>query len=347
MPMLTFQEALDKLNSYKRHLLLGNGFGIACKPDIFIYKKLFEQADFSALSPSAKEAFGRLETNDFERVIKSLHDAAKVLSAYKENNELVAKLNKDAEDIKELLVKTIAKSHPNCPTDITNEEYTTCQKFLNNFDSIYTLNYDLLLYWTIMHNPKGQKPIWEDGFSTSYSDVINQHQSDYVVWKSSNTHNKNKKIWFLHGALHIFDSATEIQKYTWNRTNIRLIEQTRDALDKNLFPLFVAEGTSQEKLEKIRHSDYLNKAYRSFESLGHCLFIYGHSLAENDEHYLQLIERGKIKHIFVGFRGDIHSDRNKSKLERVKLMAMRRKEYSKHLSRQNLKRQTEKGFDKK
>ena len=98
----------------------------------------------------------------------------------------------------------------------------------------------------------------------------------------------------------------------------------------SLFPLFVAEGSSAEKLEKTCHSDYLNKAYRSFEALGKCLFIYGHSLAANDEHYLQLIERGKIEHLFVGIRGDINSDKNRSKVERSALMAIRRKQASKN-----------------
>lgn len=94
--------------------------------------------------------------------------------------------------------------------------------------------------------------------------------------------------------------------------------------------MFVAEGSTVEKLERIRHSDYLSKAYRSFESIQKCLFIYGHSLAENDEHYLKLIERGKIDHIFVGLRGSIDSEKNRYKIERTKLMIHRRKEYSKN-----------------
>jgi len=47
--LLTFQQALDKAAGYsKRHLLLGNGFSIALKPDIFSYGSLYENADFSA-----------------------------------------------------------------------------------------------------------------------------------------------------------------------------------------------------------------------------------------------------------------------------------------------------------
>ncbi|MEM8721799.1 MAG: DUF4917 family protein [Cyanobacteria bacterium P01_G01_bin.39] len=331
MDLLSFDDALKKSKHYKkRHLLLGNGFSIACRQNIFRYDKLFEQADFTSLPQSIRKAFDRLGTTDFEYVIKSLRDSAKIIPAYNNDPLMAKQMLDDAENIKELLVETIAKSHPERPTDIKEEEYIACQKFLSNFNYIYTFNYDLLLYWTIMHNSQGQKPSWEDGFSNSYSDILNQETSDYVVWESSNTHNNKNKIWFLHGALHIFDSVTEIKKYTWNRTDRRLIEQIRDSLNNDLFPLFVAEGSSSEKLEKIRHSDYLNKAYRSFEALQKCLFIYGHSLAENDEHYLQLIERGKIEHIFVGLRGAINSEKNKHKVERTKLMSERRKEHSKN-----------------
>ena len=71
MSLLTFNDAIEKSKLYsKRHLLLGNGFSIACRPNIFVYKKLFEQADFGSLSPSIKEAFNKLNTTDFERVIK-------------------------------------------------------------------------------------------------------------------------------------------------------------------------------------------------------------------------------------------------------------------------------------
>lgn len=71
-----------------------------------------------------------------------------------------------------------------------------------------------------------------------------------------------------------------------------------------MFPLFVAEGNSQEKLKKINHSGYLSKGLRSFESTckqtnNSAIFIYGHSLDENDAHILSKIDEGNISKIFV------------------------------------------------
>lgn len=83
MNVLSFAEAIAASSGYsKRHLLLGNGFSIACRPDIFRYDKLFEQADFSALPDSAKSAFSVLHTTDFERVIKVLRDSAALAAGY-------------------------------------------------------------------------------------------------------------------------------------------------------------------------------------------------------------------------------------------------------------------------
>jgi hypothetical protein len=213
MAVLTFAKAIEASSAYsRRHLLLGNGFSIACRPEIFCYDKLFEQADFSALSDSAKSAFSVLHTTDFERVIKALRDSAEIAALYGVSQARVRTMHSDAEELKELLVQTIARSHPAMPSDIMDAEYAACQRFLAHFNNTYTLNYDLLLYWTHMHRESRADVQSDDGFRTSQSDIESGIESDYVVWEPNQSHEQN--IWFLHGALHVFDSGREIQKYT-------------------------------------------------------------------------------------------------------------------------------------
>jgi hypothetical protein len=174
---------------------------------------------------------------------------------------------------------------------------------------------DLLLYWAQMHTEEGAPPASDDGFRKPEDD----YAAAYVTWEPGNSHKQN--TWFLHGALHLFDAGTEIQKFTWINTGVRLIDQVRDALGKGYFPIFVAEGTSQEKLARIRHNDYLAKAYRSFIEIGGALFVYGHSLASNDEHYLKRIERSKkITNLYVGIYGDPNSRENKAIMARARRM---------------------------
>ncbi len=318
--MLTFRQAIEQAQKYnKRHALLGNGFSISCRPDIFVYGKLFERADFSELSPSAKLAFEALDTQDFEKVIKVLRDASAVLTAYEgADSDLIEQLRRDADGLREVLVQAIASSHPDWPGEITDEEYKSCRMFLANFDNVYTLNYDLLLYWAVMHDEDDIKIKSDDGFRTPEDDF----DSEYVVWEAGTSRGQN--IWYLHGALYVFDAGTEIQKYTWVNTGQRLIDQIRDALERNYFPLFVAEGASNEKLDRIMHSEYLAKGKRSFSSIQGALFIHGHSLAANDEHFLKTIEKGKIKHLYVGLYGDENSESNKAIKSRALRMAENR-----------------------
>lgn len=322
MDVLTFQQALKDAQRFStRHVLLGNGFSIACRPNIFLYGRLYEQADFSRLSPTVKRAFAALGTQDFERVIKALRVTEAVLQAYGgAPQSFLDTLQSDADGLRELLVDTIAHSHPAWPGEITDAEYAACRIFLSNFNTIYTFNYDLLLYWTQMHTENGVAPTSDDGFRKSDAD----YDAAYVVWESSQSHGQN--TWFLHGALHVFDAGTEIKKYTWANTGIRLIDQIRNALGKGFFPIFVSEGTSAEKLERIRHSDYLAKAYRSFSEIRGALFIYGHSLADSDEHYLKRIEQGKLSQIYLGLHGSPVSDSNRRIIRRAdQLKSNRRK----------------------
>lgn len=322
MKIYMFEEALEDSRSFtKRHLLLGNGFSIACRPEIFLYGRLYEQADFSKVSPTGKRAFEALKTQDFERVIKALRDARLILEAYGGiPREFLNTLQADADGLRELLVETIAASHPAWPGELRDEEYMACRAFLSHFSTVYTFNYDLLIYWVQMHTEDGEPPTSDDGFRKS---DLADLDAGYVVWEPSQSHEQN--MWFLHGALHVFDSGTEIQKYTWVNTGVRLIDQIRDALRKGYFPVFVSEGTSGEKLERIRHSDYLAKAYRSFSEITGALFIYGHSLSDNDEHYLKRIEQGKLAKIYVGLYGDPASDSNKRIVRRAEQLSSNRR----------------------
>lgn len=319
MALMAFAEVLKETQRFsRRHLLLGNGFSIACRPNIFLYGKLYENADFSKLSPSAKLAFEALGTQDFERVIKALRDARKIFIAYGAPSDFTDSLDADADALRELLVQTIAASHPAWPGEVSDEEYQSCREFISHFNNIYTFNYDLLLYWAQMHTEEGEDPNSDDGFRKQEDN----YDAGYVVWESSQSHEQN--LYFLHGALHVFDTGTEIQKYTWVNTGVRLIDQIRDALKKDFFPLFVSEGTSAEKLERIRHNDYLAKAYRSFSEIGGALVIYGHSLAPNDEHYLKRIEKGKISHLYVGIYGAVDSEANNQIIRRANQLATSR-----------------------
>jgi len=336
--VITFDDAIaDSTQFAKRHLLLGNGFSIACRPDIFHYGSLFSKANFSG-NPNLVRVFEVLDTQDFEIAIRNLESGAKLLPIYASSHATaVAQMLADAVALKEILLTTIAHNHPDVPGDIPDAKFWACRRFLAHFlgrpneGQIYTLNYDLLLYWTLMHEdmPFGD-PIelsTSDGFGNDEDDP----SADYVVWQGE-TASHSAKVHFLHGALHLFDAGNELQKFTWVRTNERLIDQARIAINANKFPLFVAEGSSAQKKAKIRHNAYLYQGYKQLtvnaQQVKHCFFLHGHSLAENDDHMLRRLGTGRFKKLYVSLFGPVDSPANELIIARAYQLASMRSDRS-------------------
>jgi len=317
---MSFHEALDLAGTGRKHLLLGNGFSIALFRDIFSYSTLLDAAKSSSkLSPALASVFAALGTTDFEMVMEALEHAAALVAHYETKDpELAKRLREDAMRLRDVLAETIAEKHPARPYDITPEQYASCKRFLANFNGhIYTLNYDLLLYWTLMQADVEPQLESDDGFRNPEN-----RDEAFVVWDVQNTN--EQRIFYVHGALHIYDAGDELLKFTWSKTDIALVNQIRESLAERHYPLIVTEGTSRQKKDRIQHSNFLGRAYRSFASIQGNLFVYGHSLAENDEHLLKLLDKGKLAKIFVGIYGDPKSEGNRKIIERARLIPSRR-----------------------
>lgn len=329
--VISFEQALRDSSQFpKRHLLLGNGFSIACRPDIFHYGSLFGRAAFGSRK-ELTQVFNQLRTQDFEVAIRTLNGAAQISPIYLPSNSTAPKrMKEDAATLKEILLSTIAGNHPDVPSEIPSEKFWACRHFLSHFLSdrnsgqVFTLNYDLLLYWTLMHEdaPAGD-PIElhrNDGFGSDEDDP----DADYVVWQGE-TGAHSARVHFLHGALHLFDAGNELQKFTWNRTDRRLIDQARAAIQENKFPLFVAEGESNQKKAKIRHNAYLYQGFKQLTANAgtgtHCFFIYGHSLSDNDDHIFMRLGKGRFKKLYVSLFGNPDSETNRRIISKAQFLA--------------------------
>ncbi|MEW4571330.1 DUF4917 family protein [Tautonia sp. JC769] len=350
---LSFNEALSLTAHQKRHLLLGNGFSISLFPGCFHYGSLLEEADFSDI-PEVRQAFDLLKTSDFESVIHALRQTMAILPLYHNDSELCERLNLHAERLKDIFVRTIAGKHPARPSEITDAQYRSCREFLSYFAGerrtgdntggrdlrgyICTLNYDMLLYWTSMHDRlihhdnEGNPSIitlealqHDDGFRSPEDEP----EAEYVTWDGEEAY--NQCIYYLHGALHLYDYGSRLQKLCWERSGGKpLIDQIRQSLDDGRFPLFVSEGHTDEKFERIRHSGYLHTGLRKFRGAcntqNHTLFIFGHSLAENDAHIFRQISKGRLRSLYVSLYGDPDSEGNLAIRRRAELIAGQRSE---------------------
>ena len=310
--VLTFKEAIKDSEKFKtRHLLLGNGFSIACS-GTFKYPSLFEAADFPSDSHLSK-VFENLDPKDFEKAIRRLEDASKILPIYDGAASATAKMAEDAEALKNILVSTITDTHPD-KFDFNGADFPQCRRnFLCHFlgptnkgGNIYTLNYDLLLYWATRDDRGflGRDGFWPDS------------DSGDITWKSTNP----QTVHYLHGALHLFDTGTYLGKIT-GKDNLTILPQVRNEILSGRYPLFVAEGESKQKLEKIRGNEYLRDAYDNFKRQmkepNDSLFIFGHSLDETDDHIFDCIIKGKIPRVYVSLHGDPNSVDNKKIIKKA------------------------------
>ena len=170
--VLTFDKAIEDSKAFReRHLLLGNGFSIACDSK-FDYRSLLQKAKSSnAFSKrnNIPKVFTKMDTEDFEQVIRILEDASKVSKIYSKSGPYAAKMMNDAKALKNILIRTIVSTHPDTPKAIDSSKFADCREFLKYFlrdeemggGEIYTLNYDLLLYWARVRN---RPYLGHDGF---------------------------------------------------------------------------------------------------------------------------------------------------------------------------------------
>lgn len=320
--MLTYAEVLSRVEEARnKHLLLGNGFSRAYDDNIFSYDALLNRANFSGTDgPILRSFFQVLRTSDFERIIRFLVDLDAVIPALPirsgTQRRIEAFIHNLVVRLREILAETLSRNHPDGVFILTDHEKESAAQFLAPYDKKYTLNYDLLIYWSLMH-ALGSNVNVDDGFRAPISSA-----TEYVSWEPENRLNQN--VYYVHGALHLYDAGSEFCKYTWLNTGIRLIDQVRSALNEGKYPLIVTEGTWQAKKEKILHNMYLAHSYKSLLTISDTLVIYGWAMNEHDTHVLHALrENTRLKNIYVGIFGPRSSEGNQFTISQAESLAMR------------------------
>lgn len=277
-------------------LLVANGFSQAWNSDIFNYANLYEKADFQESSTILRGLFEHFQTYDFERVMNHLLSAEAVAKAYGADEAVVKKIENDQQVLKDALIATIGKTHPGRPMDVSEKAYVSAREFLSRFDRIFSLNYDLLLYWARNQSelaPGGH--LADDGFRTE------------ARWVPEEA---DQKVFFLHGGLHLYDTGFDIRKLAYKSSGTSIIDQVRGNLEKGVFPLFVSEPTAERKKARIEHNPYLSYGFRELTKLDSALVVYGHSVHDNDKHIFDQIKLSAVSKVFVSLFGDESSDAN-------------------------------------
>lgn len=292
--MLDFKDVLATIGQRRCHLLLGNGFSIACD-SVFRYDNLYQTALKAGLSSRAMKVFDYLGTNNFEGVLRLLDDAVLVGELYDAPETCSKLMREDFEIVKAALVNAVAHSHLEHSGLVDQNRKAKALSFLANFHNVFTTNYDLLAYWVSMSN-EGQ-PLFQDGFRAP-----TDPDEPYVVF--TERLGKARGLFYLHGALHFYVQDGELRKHTWCRTGTRLTDQIRGGLEEKRYPLFVAEGAPERKLEQIQRHGYLWYALDKLARIEGPLVVYGHSLGPSDSHIVNTLAYNcDLPEIYIGSYG--------------------------------------------
>ena len=325
--MQTYQEIIDYLNSKKRqkHLLIGNGFSMAYNPNIFSYKALSRFVEESK-NYLLNELFTVIKNKNFELLMQQLYISKSIISALGGDKNLINKIDEASLVLKESLIEAVKELHPEHVFKIPEEDSKKCANFLKEYiekeGKIFSTNYDLLLYWVLMRN---EIPNAIDGFGRDVIDQGHPVPEDQIVLSGLRWGNNriNQNIFYLHGALQLFDDGIEIIKEQYDGSYI--IENIKSRMDKGQYPIFVTAGSGEEKLNHILHNHYLSDCFDKLCTITGSLVTFGFNFGEYDEHIINAINEAasqsidaRLRSIYIGVfskEDEIHIESIRSKFK--------------------------------
>ncbi|MCP5468812.1 MAG: DUF4917 family protein [Deltaproteobacteria bacterium] len=306
MREVNFHNAIEETgleNNKDRILLLGNGFSISYGDSKLAYANLFEKAKQLSLFEGdqfirAKQLLEEVCSCDFELAMEKIEQALKVyevLGIYGLYGVKIQQMKNDATELKNVLIQVIQKTHPEQLNE--DDKYSSCANFLKKFKEIYTLNYDLLLYWVIA---KHLTSIFFDGFG-----FFNE-----PIWPSNNISKQN--IFYLHGGLAFFNFSSYIKKLT-NSVCGNILTKFDESILRGDIPIIVTGGNAQEKLKHIFSNNYLNYCYSKLKnhSDANNLFIFGFAFKDCDRHIIEAIQHRKFQRIYISYFENNEAWKNK------------------------------------
>jgi hypothetical protein len=283
-------------NNYRRGtILLGNGASIAIAPT-FAYGSLLTHArENELLDGDVQRLFDFFETSDFELVLRLVWQASNVNRSLEIPDE---RTHQAYVRVRDSLIQAVRSVHPEY--EQVTQHLPNMYQYLKGFDTVLSLNYDLLIYWTMAHGfnvDDGHK--FKDCFRDSSFD------DDWRRFRSLYGERENTLVFYPHGSLALSRNNVE-EEFKIHAAGYGLLEAIlRQWRSERVVPLFVSEGTAGQKINSIRSSYYLSTVYREvLTSPRRSLTLFGWGLGEHDRHLLKRMRGSGIQRVAVSvFRG--------------------------------------------
>lgn len=281
---------------FNHGLLLGNGASVAVDSG-FSYGSLFEEASrLGFLTPPVLDVFKRFGANDFEFVLRRLWQAKIVNDALEVEP---GRVEEAYQEVRSALISTIREVH------VSYEEATPhlslISSFMQRFETVVSLNYDLIVYWAALYGNNILGSWFKDCFNRG------AFREDWDAVRVPYGRADGSTLFFYpHGNLVLARQEPSVEgKIAVNRAHNLLDEIFNRWEGGTLVPIFVCEGTSGHKLNSIQNSNYLQRVYREvMPTVGESLVVYGWSMAGQDNHIFESLKKGNIKRVAFSVFGN-------------------------------------------
>lgn len=284
-------------SAFTDRLIIGNGASIAVDSR-FSFDSLFDAARNAGLiSKRVAKVFTQFGTNDFEYVLRGLSTAHTVNQIL----QVPDRATKPAyHAVKTGLISVIGHIHPD-RSDIEGN-LPAISRFLRHFKTVFSLNYDLIAYWGMLHaNENIGKNRLKDCFDAKRRFVYDNEWLRTPFGRNRRT----TLVFYPHGSLFLGVDAfgTEEKIVSDSRRLVDVITQKWQV--GGVTPLFVSEGSAGDKLRAIRRNGYLNYVYTERLSqrpdTPETLVIYGWSISDQDDHIVDALRKSRPKRVAVSF----------------------------------------------
>ena len=290
-----FEDVMTALAKKKRtaHLLLGNGFSMAYDSSIFSYNALFDFVA-SLQDPLLARVLGAMKTKNFELMMEQLDAFTVLLDVFEGDEAIKTRVQAAHDGLRRSLIDAIKALHPEHVFKVPAEKSASCAKFIDRFlktgGSVFTSNYDLLLYWILMREGV---PNACDGFGRELLNPVEvENKTEEQVWSELRwgPNRSNQNVFYVHGSLPLFDTGTDVVKEQYDEDGY-LVEKIRARIDADDYPVFVTAGTGDEKMAQIRANPYLADCYDHLSSVDGSIVTFGFAFGDSDLHIVEALNR--------------------------------------------------------
>jgi hypothetical protein len=288
-------------------LVLGNGASIALDTN-FSYNSLFDVAcETRILQKNVQKVFEHIGSRDFELVLSMLWHTYHINKALKIKD---SKTGEAYEEVRSAIAKTVRLCHPDYQE--IDGKLEKISEFMKQFKFVISLNYDVIVYWAML---KGNNK-----FDNWYKDCFNygEFNNDWKRFCTPYRAEGATLVFYPHGNLILATRLNSTEyKVTKKYYGFNILDHAeREWFDGESIPLFVSEGSSEQKLKAIQRSNYLSTIYYEvLPNLREKMLVYGWGLKDNDDHILRQLSKNNLTDVAIS----IYSPKSKINDEMLRI----------------------------